>query len=135
MELTYSLKEVDKVAQQILESSIHRNILFYGAMGSGKTTLIKALVKALGSRDNVSSPTFSLVNEYLDLDQKPIFHFDFYRIEHENEAAQLGLMDYYDAASWTFIEWPENINNFLPQHVHTAKLKSLKNNNRIIKFK
>lgn len=110
--LTYELSEIDKVAVQLLSEVKSKTLLFYGEMGAGKTTFIKALVRALGGIDTASSPTFSLVNEY-ESDQGMIFHFDFYRIEDETEALDMGIEDYFITESWKFIEWPQKIENLL----------------------
>lgn len=134
MEIVYTLEELPDVARMIIANAEHHHLLFYGDMGVGKTTLIKALVKQLGSEDAVSSPTFSIVNEYLNKQDEPIFHFDFYRIKDDFEAEELGLEEYYSAAAWTFIEWPENINKLLPRPMHTAKIKSLNSNKRHLIF-
>jgi len=83
-------------------------------MGVGKTTLIKELIKQLGSLDNVSSPTFSLVNEYDSRKGEKIYHFDFYRIKSEEEALDMGIEDYLYSDIWCFIEWPEKVKNLLP---------------------
>jgi tRNA threonylcarbamoyladenosine biosynthesis protein TsaE len=112
MSLTYELSEIDKVAMQLLSEVRSKTLLFYGEMGAGKTTLIKALVRALGGADTASSPTFSLVNEYHS-DQGKIFHFDFYRIEDETEALDMGIEDYFNTESWKFIEWPQKIEKLL----------------------
>lgn len=112
MTLTYELSEIDSVAVQLLSEVKSKTLLFYGEMGAGKTTLIKALVKALGAEDAASSPTFSLVNEY-HFDQGRILHFDFYRIEDENEVLDMGIEDYLNTESWKFIEWPQKIEKFL----------------------
>lgn len=112
MSLTYELSEIDKIAVQLLSEVKSKTLLFYGEMGAGKTTLIKALVRALGGVDTASSPTFSLVNEYQS-DQGRIFHFDFYRIEDENEALDMGIEDYFNTDTWKFIEWPQKIENLL----------------------
>jgi len=90
-------------------------------MGVGKTTLIKALVKALGSNDNVSSPTYSLVNEY-EANGKPIFHFDFYRIKSIEEAYDIGFEDYLAQDAYIIIEWPEMIEELWPEHYTSVKL-------------
>lgn len=108
----YQLKDLDRVAEQILEKITHQKIIFKGDLGAGKTTLIKALVQKLGSDDLVSSPTFSIVNEYKSKESK-IYHFDFYRIENEEEAYDIGFEDYVDSGAWVFIEWPEKIPHLL----------------------
>ena len=111
---SYSLSELSKIAKEIKNNVSNKTLLFYGEMGVGKTTLIKELVKQLGSDDMVSSPTFSLINEYHSLKGEHIYHFDFYRIEHEDEALDIGIEDYFNDNAWCFIEWPENIKNLLP---------------------
>lgn len=132
MQITYTLEEIDEVAKALISFCKYKTILFYGAMGMGKTTLIKSIIKNLGSTDAVSSPTFSIVNEYRDADELPIYHFDFYRINDDSELEQLGLEDYFDDRSWTFIEWPENINSFLPIPSHSVKIESLNNVKRML---
>lgn len=92
----------------------HKVIAFYGEMGAGKTTLIKAICKALGSKDTVSSPTFSLVNDYKYGDEKHIYHFDFYRLNKETEALDMGCEEYFYSGNYCFIEWPEKIQSLLP---------------------
>ena len=130
---TYDLAEIDAVAQELLENSKSRTFLFYGEMGAGKTTLIKALVKALGAADSGSSPTFSLVNEY-ESPEGPIFHFDFYRIEDENEALDIGIEEYFTSNAWIFIEWPEKIRNFLPEESQRLEIKAVGERLRELKF-
>ena len=114
MKLKYSLKELPKIASEIIKTVANRTILVYGNMGVGKTTLIKEIVKQLEVEDTVSSPTFSLVNEYHSQKGEKIYHFDFYRIEHENEALDIGIEDYLYNNDWCFIEWPEKVKNLLP---------------------
>ncbi len=89
-------------------------VLFYGEMGVGKTTLIRQLCASLNIQDEISSPTFSLVNEYLTPDGSPLFHFDFYRIEDEIEALDMGVEEYFYSGSMCFVEWPDKIKSFLP---------------------
>ena len=133
MVITYDQSELDAVARRILAGARSRTILFYGDMGAGKTTLIKALIKALGAEDSGSSPTFSLVNEY-ETPQGPIFHFDLYRIEDENEALDIGLEDYLDTDGWIFIEWPQKIEKFLGPEVEKVVISTGEKNTRLLNF-
>jgi len=114
MKKNYTLKQLPQIAQQIIEESSKKMLLFYGSMGVGKTTLIKEIVKQLGVDDMVSSPTFSLVNEYQSSNGETIYHFDFYRIHSEEEALDIGIEDYFYNNDWCFIEWPEKVKNLLP---------------------
>lgn len=108
-------EDIDRAAKEFLDAvEGHRHIAFHGAMGAGKTTFVAGLCRALGVTDDVSSPTFSIINEYRDADDRPIYHFDFYRIEDLREAADLGLDDYFDSGSLCLMEWPENVADFLP---------------------
>ncbi len=114
MNKDYHLDQVPDVAKMILESVNNKTLLFYGEMGTGKTTLIKELIKQLGVTDIVSSPTFSLVNEYQSKNGESIYHFDFYRIKDEEEAYDIGIEEYFSSNSWCFIEWPGKVENLLP---------------------
>ena len=114
MEITFSLDEIQSVAQKIIAENPQKVILFHGQMGAGKTTFIKALAKELGVTDATSSPTFSLVNEYTTIDNQLIYHFDVYRLKSESEALDFGIDDYLYSGNWCFIEWPEKIQNLLP---------------------
>jgi tRNA threonylcarbamoyladenosine biosynthesis protein TsaE len=133
MTLTYELSEIDSIAKLLLSKVKSNTLLFYGEMGAGKTTLIKALIKALGSEDIVSSPTFSLVNEY-HTDQGKIYHFDFYRIEDETEALDMGFEDYLDSDSWKLIEWPQKIENLLESDMQKVEVFIENNKSRKLKF-
>ncbi|MDT0685638.1 tRNA (adenosine(37)-N6)-threonylcarbamoyltransferase complex ATPase subunit type 1 TsaE [Autumnicola psychrophila] len=115
MSLTYDLDQMDMAVSHILEHTKSKTLLFYGEMGAGKTTLIRALVDALGAEESASSPTFSLVNEYHS-PQGPIYHFDFYRINSEAEALDMGIEDYLDTPAWKFIEWPQKISGLLDEN-------------------
>lgn len=90
-------------------------ILFYGEMGAGKTTTIKAICKALGVEEEVSSPTFSLVNEYVTNKGETVFHFDMYRIDSEDEVYDMGYEEYFYSGNICLVEWPEKIPNLLPE--------------------
>lgn len=92
----------------------HRIVAFYGTMGAGKTTFITALCRILGVQDIVNSPTFTLVNEYRDGAGDPVYHFDFYRIGRLSEALDIGLYEYLDSGALCLIEWPEMIEELLP---------------------
>ncbi|HRH03125.1 MAG TPA: tRNA (adenosine(37)-N6)-threonylcarbamoyltransferase complex ATPase subunit type 1 TsaE [Bacteroidia bacterium] len=110
-----SLDDLELLAKHLVSLfGEHKVIAFYGEMGAGKTTLIKSICKALGSKDTVSSPTFSLVNEYKYGDEKHIYHFDFYRLNKETEALDMGCEEYFYSGNYCFIEWPEKIKNLLP---------------------
>ena len=114
MNKTYTLQKLPQIAKELIESVSIKTLLFYGDMGVGKTTLIKELIKQLDSDDVASSPTFSLVNEYHSRNGDKIYHFDFYRIEDENEALDIGIEDYFYDNDWCLIEWPEKVKNLLP---------------------
>ena len=134
MEYIYELNQIDKVAEQIIAQLKYPTILFYGDLGAGKTTLIKALVKALGSNDSVSSPTFSLINEYKTRDGDTIYHLDLYRLKEENEAYDIGIEEILDRGSLKFIEWPQKINNLIDNNVHSAKISSINEAKRKLEF-
>jgi|TARA_Y100000385_G_scaffold280409_1_gene331558 tRNA threonylcarbamoyladenosine biosynthesis protein TsaE len=110
----YTLAELRETAQIILKNANSKTLLFKGEMGSGKTTLISALVKELGGSVKTSSPTFSIVNEY-ELPNALAYHFDFYRIKDPYEALDMGIEDYFAARQWNFIEWPDKVFDILPQ--------------------
>lgn len=133
MKFNYSLDQINTVATKLLQQFTGKTILFYGEMGAGKTTLIKALVKQLGSDDIVSSPTFSLINEY-KTSKETIFHFDFYRIENELEALDFGIEDYFNTNAWLFIEWPENIPNLVPDDAQALTISTNNDGTRALKL-
>jgi len=103
----------DAAARLLAVASGSRVFLFYGEMGAGKTTLIKAICAQLGVVDTASSPTFAIVNEYAS-PEGPVYHFDFYRIKSEQEAFDLGYEDYFYSGHYCFVEWPEKIASLLP---------------------
>ena len=109
-----------------------RIFAFYGSMGAGKTTLIKAVCRELGSADYVTSPTFALINEYSTADGSVIYHFDFYRIKKIEEAFDLGYEDYIYSGNYCFIEWPEMIESLLPEGIVAVRIQEGKKGVRLI---
>ena len=133
MKLEYSLKNISKVSQKIVENIKHKIIVFEGEMGSGKTTLIKSICKKINTTDNVSSPTFSLINEYKS-QNSIIYHFDFYRIKNINEAYDFGANEYIDSGRLCLIEWGFKIKEMLPDQYHVIKIKKVSKNLRELIF-
>ena len=131
----YSFEDLSSIATQLISSVENKTLLFYGQMGVGKTTLIKEICKQLGVLDNISSPTFSLVNEYKTSKKETVFHFDFYRIEEEEEALDMGIEEYFDNNAWCLVEWPENIENLLPLDAVQIHLSILDDEQRNIQLK
>jgi len=122
--LIKSTAELDNAAEEMLSfASNNRVFLFYGDMGAGKTTLIKSLCRQLGSDDNVTSPTFAIVNEYTG--PNTIYHFDFYRLKNQAEAMDIGFEEYLYSGNYCFIEWPEKIPDLLPLHYVTVSIQVL----------
>lgn len=111
-----SLDDIGEAAAQFAQSMGNRKVyVFYGNMGAGKTTFIKAVCQTLGVTDVINSPTFAIVNEYEDGKGQPIYHFDFYRINKEEEAYDFGYEDYFYSNNLCFIEWPEMVQNLIPE--------------------
>lgn len=108
--------DLPRAARVFLEHiGTHRILAFYGAMGAGKTTFITSVCRALGVQDTVTSPTFTIVNEYRDGVGEPVYHFDFYRINRLSEALDIGLYEYFDSGALCLVEWPEMIEELLPE--------------------
>lgn len=133
MKIVYELDNIKDVAKQIISNVTSRTLLFNGNMGVGKTTLIKTIVEALGSKDEVSSPTFSIVNEY-EANNGLIYHFDLYRISDIEEAYNFGIEDYLDSNHWKLIEWPEKIKPILFDDFNEIFIELNSENNRILKL-
>lgn len=114
-EIIFGLDEINQAATRFLEALGERRIVaFYGSMGAGKTTFIRALCRQLGVKDTVTSPTFALVNEYRNRQGDSIFHFDFYRIRRLAEAIDMGCDEYFQSGHLCLIEWPELVEELLP---------------------
>ena len=125
------IKELEKVASKILSlCSKHNIFLFKGEMGTGKTTLIKEITKKIGIK-NACSPTYSIINNYLGSNKLEVFHADCYRIDDENEAENIGLIEILNQDNLCFVEWPEKIHNFLPNKCVKVKIE-LENDSRKI---
>lgn len=133
MEIIYTLENIDNIANQLIDRVSTKTLLLYGDMGVGKTTLIKALVKAIGSKDDVSSPTFSIVNEYKAKGHL-IFHFDLYRVKNIEEAYNFGIEDYLFSDNWSIIEWPEVVLDILPEHYDRIYLTLNPDSSRTLKL-
>ena len=113
-----NLEETKQVAAQFLEYvGEHTLFALYGPMGVGKTTFVKAVGECLGVEDDITSPTFAIVNEYLTAQGDSIYHFDFYRLKEASEALDFGCEEYFYSGCKCFMEWPEKIEEFLPEEV------------------
>ena len=135
MKRTFRLNEIRDVANDLLEKAPNKVVCLYGEMGVGKTTLVKALVKELGAVDVASSPTFGLVNEYSDANDTPLaYHFDFYRLNDEMEALDMGFEDYLNSDAWLFIEWPEKIPSLIPNDAVSVFLHFIEESTRSIEL-
>ncbi|HYQ55754.1 MAG TPA: tRNA (adenosine(37)-N6)-threonylcarbamoyltransferase complex ATPase subunit type 1 TsaE [Draconibacterium sp.] len=131
-----SLGELKVAAKELIATfKSHRVFAFYGKMGAGKTTFIQSVCKELGSDDNVTSPTFALINEYNTANLDSIFHFDFYRIKAIEEAFDLGYEDYIYSGSYCLIEWPEMIEPLLPEKMVEVTIEVKEDGSRIITAK
>ncbi|HET6225123.1 MAG TPA: tRNA (adenosine(37)-N6)-threonylcarbamoyltransferase complex ATPase subunit type 1 TsaE [Bacteroidia bacterium] len=128
------LSELPSIAKKLLESLDGEKVVaFHGEMGAGKTTLIKAMCEALGVVDTVSSPTFSIVNEYRTASGQKIYHFDFYRIKSVEEAYDMGYEEYFYSKAYCFIEWPEKIGELMPLSYEKISIE-VKGEKRIITY-
>ena len=125
MELDYSLDQIEEVAAKLIKEYANRYIwAFYAPMGAGKTTLIARICKQMGVKDTVTSPTFSIMNEY-NANGKMIYHMDWYRLEDEAEAIRTGIEAAMEEADISFIEWPEKAASLLPEITLQLKIEIL----------
>lgn len=131
-----SLAEIDGAAASFLEAvKGHDIIAFYAPMGAGKTTFTAAICRVLGvSADAVNSPTFSIVNEYVTDAGETLYHFDFYRIEKTSEALDIGFYDYIDSGCMCLMEWPENIEEILPEETLRVTITVEEDGSRTVRF-
>jgi tRNA threonylcarbamoyladenosine biosynthesis protein TsaE len=131
--LVKNKKNLPAAARKILEHTSGQKLLaFYGSMGAGKTTIIKAICKVLGAGDIVTSPTFTMVNEYLTIKNETIYHIDFYRIKKVEEVFDFGLEEYFSSGSYCFMEWPELIGDILPPETFKIRITIGEKDQRII---
>jgi tRNA threonylcarbamoyladenosine biosynthesis protein TsaE len=126
-----SLASIHQTAKEFIAAMGEKKVfLFYGSMGAGKTTFIRAICEELGVKESINSPTFAIINEYKSGVGEPIFHFDFYRINKEEEAFDFGYEDYFYSGNLCFVEWPEKIENLLPEDAVKVTIQELQDGSR-----
>ena len=131
--MDYKLGSIDEISKLLIKNVSSKILLLYGDMGSGKTTLIKSIVKNLGSDDEVSSPTFSIVNAY-EMPDDIIYHFDLYRLENIEEAYNFGIEEYIYSNHWVIIEWPDRVESILPDDCDRIDLSINNDKSRTLKL-
>ena len=131
-----SLADINEAAKQFIENMGDGKVFaFYGKMGAGKTTFIKAICEELGVDDVITSPTFAIVNEYQSATTgDSIYHFDFYRIKKLEEVYDMGYEDYFYSDSLCFLEWPELIDDLLPEDATKVTIEATDDGGRVVKF-
>ena len=135
MEIRFKEEDIKQAAQQFVDAMGENTVFaFYGKMGAGKTTFIKSVCEQMGVEDTVTSPTFAIVNEYEAANGRPIYHFDFYRIKKLSEAYDMGCEEYFYSGHPCFIEWPELIEEVLPEDTVNVTIEALPNGERRLVF-
>ena len=135
MEIRFEEEDIKQAARQFVDGMGENTVFaFYGKMGAGKTTFIKAVCEQLGVDDTVTSPTFAIVNEYEAAGGRPIYHFDFYRIKKVSEAYDMGCEEYFYSGHPCFIEWPELIEEVLPEETVDVTIEALPDGERRLVF-
>ncbi len=130
-----SLEQIHEAAQEFVAAmGDHTVFAFYGQMGAGKTTFVKAVCKCLGVEDVINSPTFAIVNEYRSGSGELIYHFDFYRIKKLEEVYDMGYEDYFYSGALCFIEWPELIEELLPADAVKVSIVEAEDGSRTVSF-
>lgn len=130
-----SIEKISDAAKEFVANIGDRTIFaFYGKMGVGKTTFTKVVCEELGVEDVINSPTFAIVNEYEAASGRPIYHFDFYRIKRLSEAFDMGCDDYFYSGNLCFIEWPELIEDILPEETVKVSIEEQEDGSRLVRF-
>ena len=130
-----SLDNIHAAAKEFLQNMGDGKVFaFYGKMGAGKTTFVKALCEELGCDDVITSPTFAIVNEYTDGEQQPVYHFDFYRIKKLEEVYDMGYEEYFYSGALCLIEWPELIEDVLPDDTVRVTIEEQADGSRLLTF-
>ena len=130
-----TLKDLESAAQLFVGAMAGRTVFaFYGKMGAGKTTFIRAVCEGLGVKDVINSPTFAIVNEYLSGGGEPIYHFDFYRLKRLQEVLDMGYEDYVYSGALCLMEWPELIENLLPDDAVRVVIEEQADGSRVVRF-
>jgi tRNA threonylcarbamoyladenosine biosynthesis protein TsaE len=133
MDVSFTLHNISKTAKELLTATIGYKVLaFHGEMGAGKTTLIHALCEAMGVKDAVTSPTFSIINQYKTVENKIIFHIDLYRIKDEEEAINAGIEDCLYSGNICLVEWPERVPSLFPDDTLHLFIEAIDANTRRI---
>lgn len=136
MDLTFTLDTIQQAAKTFISQMQDAKVFaFYGRMGAGKTTFIKAVCQQLSVTSSVNSPTFAIINEYRTAGNTPIYHFDFYRIKNVGEAFDIGCEDYFYSGNPCFIEWPEKIDGLLPEDCTQVTIEVINDNTRRLQTK